>query len=256
MPKKSIPLDPESLVQTSDLKPHWTFANFIATPATSNLLSVARKVADFPGSAHNPFLLYGAPGAGKTHLLHAIVHAVLVNRPTTRVALIGAERFTSGLLAAYNRNTLEPFRKFFLNLDVMLLDDFSFLDGKEAVQSELSDILKQMVSAKRQVLIATSAASSPGKWQRGFLPELKSFLLSGACLAVDCPEQLSPDNIAAKARQLEVELPTEVVACIFSARVTNFRLLEGIILRLHAISNLTDVPISVSLAQDCLRDLE
>jgi chromosomal replication initiation ATPase DnaA len=99
-------------------------------------------------------------------------------------------------------------------------------------------------------------AASPGKWQRGFLPELVSFLQSGACLAIDCPEQLSPETITAKARQLEMELSVEVLACLSSAKVTNFRVLEGIILRLQAISNLTDVLISVSLAQDCLRDLE
>ena len=255
MTKKSTPLDPESLVHSSDLKRHWTFANFIATPATSNLLAFAREVADFPGDAYNPFLLYGDSGTGKTHLLHAIVHAVHANRPTTQFALISAERFTNGLLAAFKRNTLVPFRKFFQNLDLLLLDDFSFLDGKEAVQSELTVILKQMVTNKCQVLIATSEAASPGKRQRGFLPGLVSFLQSGACVAADCPEQLSPENIAAKARQLEMELQDEVVACLSSARVTNFRVLEGVILRLHAIANLTGVPITVALLRDCLRDL-
>ena len=137
MTKKSTPLDPESLVHISDLKPRWIFANFIATPATSTLLSVAQKVADHPGGAHNPFLLYGDPGTGKTHLLQAIIHAVLANRPTTQFALISAERFTSGLHAALKRKSLEPFRKLFQNLGLLLLDDFSFLDGKEAVQSEL-----------------------------------------------------------------------------------------------------------------------
>jgi chromosomal replication initiator protein len=255
VPEIFTPLNPESVIQTSDLNPHWTFVNFIVTHETSNLLAVVRKVADHPGRVYNPYLLYGAPGAGKTHLLQAIVHAVLAKRPATRFALISAERFTSGLLAACKRNTLEPFREFFQNLDLLILDDFSFLVGKETVQSELIVILKLMVTAKRQVLIATSEAASPGKWQRGFLPELKSFLQSGSCLAIVCTEQLSPETITAKAKQLEMELPDEVVACLSSARVNNFRVLEGIILRLHAISNLTGVPISVSLTQDCLRDL-
>ena len=87
MHRKTTPLDSESLVQTSNLNPHWTIANFIATSVTSILLATAREIADHLGVTHNPFLLYGDPGAGKSHLLHAIVHAILASQPNTRYAL-------------------------------------------------------------------------------------------------------------------------------------------------------------------------
>jgi hypothetical protein len=211
-------------------------------------------VADHPGGDHNPFLLYGAAGTGKSHLLHAIGHAVRTRHPATRQAVVSAERLTAGLLTALNQDKLAVWQKFFRNLDLLVIDDFGYLAGKLAVQEKLTPLLMLMVAVHRQLLIA--AAQAPWRHEpSGFLPALVTLLQAGTALEAVCPEQLYPEIILDKARLLEVALPDAVVALLVAARVTNFRVLEGVIVRLHALSALGGVPLTAELARACLRDL-
>lgn len=242
---------PPTLQLVSRLIPHMTFAAYLTTPATAGSVAVARAVADLPGYAGNPLLLHGEVGTGKTHLLHAIGHATLTERPETRLAVISAECFSSGLVQAIRQECQEHFLRQFLDLDLLLLDDFSFLAGKEATQAELLTIMSQMVTARRQVVIAATEVPSASERHR-YLPELVALLQGGTSLEIAPPQQLTPAMIVAKSRQLGLELPDQVVELFATATITSFRVLEGLIVSLHAHASLCDVPISLAKALDYL----
>ena len=116
------------------LSPRNTFENFVVGSNNQMAAAAARAVADAPGQSYNPLFLYGDTGLGKTHLMHAIGHAILARRPDARVAYLSAETFTNDFIQAIQENALTKFRQRYRHVDVLLIDDIQFLAGKERSQ--------------------------------------------------------------------------------------------------------------------------
>jgi chromosomal replication initiator protein len=150
------------------LNPKFTFGNFIVGPSNELAYAAARAVADTGGVRYNPLFIAGGTGLGKTHLMHAIAHTVLLNRPEAKVVYVSAERFTNEFIEALQHHKMDEFRfRYRACCDVLLVDDVQFLAGREQTQEEFFHTFNALRDANRQIVV--SADKYPHQLQR--MPE-------------------------------------------------------------------------------------
>jgi chromosomal replication initiator protein DnaA len=122
--------------------------------------AAALAVAQAPAQAYNPLFLYGDTGLGKTHLMHAIGHAILRNNPDARVAYLSSEKFTNEFIQAMQENSLTKFRQRYRHVDVLLLDDVQFLAGKERIQEEFFHTFNDLFESGKQIVLSSDRRAS------------------------------------------------------------------------------------------------
>jgi chromosomal replication initiator protein len=220
------------------LNPKFTFSNFVV--GTSNELAHAAAVAsaDGAGRRYNPLFLCGRTGLGKTHLMHAIAHRVLENRPNASVIYVSAERFTNEFIEALQHHKMEAFRaRYRRECDVLLVDDIQFLTGREQTQEEFFHTFNVMHEAGKAIVL--SSDKYPQDLQR--MPErLISRFNSGLVADVHVPELETRVAIVRKKADLEgIPLSDEVAVLLAQTVKSNVRELEGALIRLAAKSSLT-----------------
>jgi chromosomal replication initiator protein len=137
------------------LNPRNTFENFIVGPSNQLAHAAAMAVAQSPGKSYNPLFLYGETGLGKTHLMQAIAHSILQNGGTPRVVYVSCETFTNEFCAAVRENTLDQFRKYYRTVDVLLIDDVQFLEGKERTQDEFFHTFNDLFDSQKQLCLSS-----------------------------------------------------------------------------------------------------
>ena len=142
------------------LNPRNTFDNFIVGPSNQLAHAAATAVAQSPGTAYNPLFVYGDTGLGKTHLMHAIAHAIQLNNPEAKVVYLSCEKFTNNFLRAIRENSLDAFRRFYRKVDVLLIDDIQFLEGKERTQEEFFHTFNELFESQRQLCLSSDRPAS------------------------------------------------------------------------------------------------
>ncbi len=237
----------------SPLNVDYVFDNFVEGKCNQVARAAALQVADHPGTAYNPLLIYGGVGLGKTHLMQAVGHHMYGSPDKRQVAYVHSERFVGDMVSALRHNTMNEFKTRYRSLDALLIDDIQFFAGKDRSQEEFFHTLNNLIDGHHQVIVSCDRYP---KEVEGLEERLKSRFSWGLTVAIEPPElETSVAIIARKAERLKVDLPPEVSFFIAQRIRSNIRELEGALHRVVAYARFTGQPINLSLAKEALKDL-
>lgn len=235
------------------LNPRYTFEGYVVSSATQFAYSAAQQVAARPGTAYNPLLVYGSAGLGKTHLLHAIGHAVHTANPHASVVYATAEKFTNDYIEHVRTGRMPQFHAKYRAADLLLLDDVQFLAGKPETAAEFFHTLLTLIEHGRQVVVS---ADKPPRMLKGLDERLQSRLSAGLVCDLQPPGLEARIAILEGKAQLEhVQLPADVARFIAERASDSVRQLEGALIRLLAYCDFSSSPPTVELATRVLCDL-
>lgn len=238
------------------LNPRFSFESFVVGKNNEFAYSAALAVAEDPAKRYNPLFLYGGSGLGKTHLMHAIGHYVLKNFDNKRVLYVSSEMFTNELINAIRDKEIGSFKSKYRDIDVLLIDDIQFIEGKERTQEEFFHTFNALYDRNSQIVI--SSDRSPQK-----LTSLDNRLTSRFLWSVSADIQ-PPDYetrvaiLMNKASMENIEITDdvmEVIELIASKIKLNVRVLEGAFTRVISFSTLLKRPINTHLAREVLTDM-
>lgn len=233
---------------SGQLNAKFTFENFVVGPSNELAHAAAYASAGGGGPRYNPLFIAGGTGLGKTHLMHAIAHKVLCDRPEARIVYVSAEHFTNEFIEALQNHRMDEFRaRYRSECDLLLLDDIQFLAGREQTQEEFFHTFNALHDAG--VPIVVTSDKYPQQLQR--MPErLVSRFTSGLVADVQAPQLETRVAILKKKAQLEqIDLPHAVAVILAQKVQSNVRELEGSLIRLAAKASLTGRAIDEALTQ-------
>lgn len=237
--------------QYLNLNPKYTFETFVVGSNARFCHSASLAVADKPGIAYNPLFIYGGVGLGKTHLLHAIGQRVIAHNPNLSVRYISCERFTNDLVNSIRENRMIDFRKRYRQVDVLLMDDIQFIEGKESTQEEFFHTFNALRDSGKQIVLSSDR---PPKAFSLLEERLKSRFEWGLITDIQPPDYETRLAILRKKSAEEaMNAPDSVLALIADSFSHNIRELEGALLRAHAYASLTNVAISMETAREALQ---
>jgi chromosomal replication initiator protein len=246
-------LPPREIQVHAGLDPRYTFDNFIVGSCNQFAHAAARAVADAPGRSYNPLFLYGGVGLGKTHLMHAIGHAALADRPNTRIAYVSAERFMCEMVNAIRWKRTHEFREKFRSTDLLLVDDVQFLEGKEATQEEFFHTFRTLYETGKQIVLSSDC---PPRELKTLEERLRSRFESGLSADMQSPDLETKLAILRRKTDSEGGQLSDDVALYIANKVrSNVRELEGCLTRLLALSSLRHRTPDVELAREATRDI-
>jgi chromosomal replication initiator protein len=242
-----------NLRRSSSLNPNFTFDTFVEGKSNQLGRAASMQVAENPGKAYNPLLIYGGVGLGKTHLMHAVGNLILHHHPDANVVYLHSERFVADMVKALQHNTINEFKRYYRSVDALLIDDIQFFAGKERSQEEFFHTFNALLEGEHQVIMTCDRYP---KEVDGLEERLKSRFGWGLPVAIEPPELETRVAILMKKAQLSgVELPNEVAFFIAKRIRSNIRELEGALRRVIANAQFTGRPITLDFAKEALRDL-
>ncbi len=237
----------------SNLEPSYTFDTFIEGKSNQLGKAAAMQVAQNPGRAYNPLLLYGGTGLGKTHLMHAAGNLMRASKPGMKVLYLRSEEFVSGMVRALQQKNMDEFKRRFRSVDALLIDDIQFFAGKNTTQEEFFHTFNALFDGKQQIILTCDRYP---KEVDNLEPRLKSRLGWGLSVAIEPPDfETRAAIVLSKAQAKGVDLPEEVATLMAKRMRSNVRDLEGALNTLVAHANLMGRRITVEFAQETLRDL-
>jgi len=246
---------PEPAAQASDtrLNPKYTFDTFVIGASNRFAHAAAVAVAEAPAKAYNPLFVYGESGLGKTHLLHAIGHYARTMFPNVRVRYVNSEEFTNDFINSIRDDKASAFQSRYRSVDVLLIDDIQFLQGKLQTQEEFFHTFNTLHNANKQIIITSDL---PPKELSGFEDRMRTRFESGLLTDVQPPDlETRIAILRKKAIQERMSVPDDVLEYIASNFSTNIRELEGALIRVTAFSNLNRQQIDLPLAEIVLKDV-
>jgi chromosomal replication initiator protein len=233
------------------LNPKYSFNTFVVGSHNRFCHSAAMAVADRPCQTYNPLFIYGGVGLGKTHIMQAIGHHIILHSPNLSVRYITCERFTNELVNSIRENRMVEFRKRYRQVDVLLIDDVQFIEGKESTQEELFHTFNALRDSGRQIVL--SSDRSP-KAIATLEERLRSRFEWGLVADIQVPDFETRLAILSKKADCEkLIIPDEILEYIASNFTNNIRELEGALLRVHAYASLTGSEMSLSSAMSILQ---
>jgi chromosomal replication initiator protein len=235
------------------LNPRNTFETFVVGSNNQMAHAASLAVAQAPAQAYNPLFLYGETGLGKTHLMHAIGHAIIRHNPDSRVAYLSTEKFTNEFIQALQENSLTRFRQRYRHADVLLLDDVQFLAGKERIQEEFFHTFNDLFESGKQVVLTSDRRASEIQKLESRLVSRFEWGLPADIQAPDLETRLA--ILRTKAQTLNCNLPDSIINFIAQNITRNIRRLEGALLKVSSYSALTSKPLDLATAERLLHDV-
>jgi len=234
----------------ADVRPEQTFETFVIGSSNQFANAAALRVAETPARSYNPLTIYGPSGLGKTHLLHAIGNYIKQNYPTFVVRYVRTELFLYQYVDAIRNNTTTEFKRRYREIDVLLVDDIHFLEGKEGLQEEFFHTFNALHEANRQIVLTSDR---PPDAIATLQDRLRSRFVMGLVTDIQPPDlETRLAILRMKALRTEVDVPEPILEFIATNVKTNIRELEGALHRLTAYCRLNDLPCTMTLAQDVL----
>ncbi len=248
------PLPPVMPTSSAGLNPRYTFDTFIVGSSNQFAHAACRAVAEAPSRSYNPLFIYGGVGLGKTHLMHAIGHYVLLHDRNLVLTYISSERFMNEMINAVRYDRLIDFRERYRSVDVLLVDDVQFLAGKEGTQNEFFHTFNALYDSQKQIVLSSDC---PPHEIEQLEERLRSRFEWGLIADIQSPDLETKVAILKKKAEAEaVPLPDSVAIYIAGRIKSNIRELEGSLIRLIAFASLTGRELSVDLAQEVLRNVK
>jgi chromosomal replication initiator protein len=239
--------------QAIGLNPRYTFDTFVKGASNQFALAAAHRVAETPARSYNPLFIYGSAGLGKTHLLHAIGEYVHQNYSHYEVRYVSTETFMNEYVDAIRSNTTAAFKRRYREVDVLLIDDIQFMEGKEGLQEEFFHTFNSLHGANKQIVISSDRVPDA-------IPTLEDRLRGrfrwGLITDVQPPDLETRLAILRNyAERNGTKVPDDVLEFIAANITSNIRELEGALIRVTAFAALNRVNMNVATAQDLLTDL-
>ncbi|GAA1723073.1 hypothetical protein GCM10009809_18640 [Isoptericola hypogeus] len=248
-----LPPSPKQSAEPTRLNPKYIFETFVIGSSNRFAHAAAVAVAEAPAKAYNPLFIYGDSGLGKTHLLHAIGHYAHNLYPHVRVRYVNSEEFTNDFINSIGEGRAGAFQRRYRDVDVLLIDDIQFLQGKEQTMEEFFHTFNALHNANKQVVITSDV---PPKQLNGFEDRLRSRFEWGLITDVQPPDlETRIAILRKKAASERLDVPAEVLSYIGSRISTNIRELEGALIRVTAFANLNRQQVDLALAEIVLKDL-
>ncbi len=235
------------------LNDRYTFARWVIGAGNRFAHAAAVAVAEAPGKAYNPLLIYGESGLGKTHLLHAIGHYTTEMYTGTRVRYVSSEEFTNDFINSIRDDRAPTFHRRYRDVDVLLIDDIQFLEGKTQTQEEFFHTFNVLHNASKQIVITSDRHP---KHLSALEERLRNRFTWGLLTDVQPPDLETRIAILSKKAKAEnMAIPGDVLAFIASRIDSNIRELEGALVRVAAFASLNRQPVDGHLAEVVLKDL-
>ncbi|KDO99023.1 chromosomal replication initiation protein, partial [Mycobacterium avium subsp. hominissuis 101] len=245
-------IDPAVAAGTS-LNRRYTFDTFVIGASNRFAHAAALAIAEAPARAYNPLFIWGESGLGKTHLLHAAGNYAQRLFPGMRVKYVSTEEFTNDFINSLRDDRKVAFKRSYRDVDVLLVDDIQFIEGKEGIQEEFFHTFNTLHNANKQIVISSDR---PPKQLATLEDRLRTRFEWGLITDVQPPELETRIAILRKKAQMErLAVPDDVLELIASSIERNIRELEGALIRVTAFASLNKTPIDKSLAEIVLRDL-
>ena len=248
-----------AIFEQANLNPKYTFDTFVVGSNNNFAHAASLAVADSPGEIYNPLFLYGGVGLGKTHLMHSIAHFILEKDPTKKVLYVTSETFTNELIDALkigkngNELAMTTFREKYRNNDVLLIDDIQFIIGKESTQEEFFHTFNHLHVSGKQIIISSD---KPPKDIETLEARLRTRFEWGLIADISSPDYETRMAILRKKEELDgYNIDDEVIRYIATNIKSNIRELEGALNKLVALSNLENREITISMAEEVLKDI-
>ncbi len=232
------------------LNERYTFARFVVGGNNELAAAACQRVASAPAAAYNPLFIWGGTGLGKTHLMHAVGHAILERYPGREVAYVPSEQFTNEMIAAIQSGRTSQFRDRYRRMDVLLIDDVHFIGNKEGTQEEFFHTFNALYDAHKQIVLTSDR---PPQDIPGLQERLVSRFEWGLVTDIQPPDLETRSAILRmKAAEDGIEIDDDVIEFVARNRRTSVRQLEGALIKLLAFSSLTHREITLEMAADAL----
>lgn len=246
------PYVPPTSTTVSGLNPKYSFDSFVTGGSNRFAHAAAFAVAEAPAEAYNPLFIYGSSGLGKTHLLHAIGHYALTLKPRLKVRYVSSEEFTNDFINAIQNNKTAEFQAQYRDVDILLVDDIQFLQGKDQTQEAFFHTFNTLHDHNKQVVITSDLRP---KQLAGFEERMLSRFEWGLITDIQAPEFETRVAILRKKAAMEkILVPDEVIEYMAARVSSNIRELEGTLIRVTAFANLNRQAIDMDLIQVVLKD--
>jgi len=245
--------DPQSGLK-SQLDPRFTFDNFVVGKSNELAHAAVRRVAEANDTIpFNPLYIYGGVGLGKTHLMHAIGHAIAENCPEKKVLYLSAEKFMFRFISALRYKDTMTFKEQFRSVDVLMIDDVQFIAGKESTQEEFFHTFNALVDQNHQIII--SGDRSPTDLE-GMEERMRSRLGWGLVADIHPTDyELRLGILQSKVEQASLTIDPRILEFLAHRITSNVRELEGALNRVLAYSDLVGRPVTIDSTQEVLKDL-
>jgi len=239
--------------EKSRLFQSFTFDNLVVGKANDLARAAAVQVANNPGGAYNPLFIYGGAGLGKTHLIHAIGNAIVAENPEKIVRYVHAEDYYSDVVRAYQQKSFDTFKRTYRSLDVLLLDDVQFFNGKNRSQEEFFFLFNALIEARKQIIITCDTYP---KDINGLDDRLVTRFDWGLTVQIEPPElEMRVAILKKKAEAEGIHLDDEVPFFIAKHLRSNVRELEGALKKVLAYSSFHGRAIALDLTKEALKDV-
>lgn len=243
----------KSILQDARLNPNYTFENFVSGGSNRMAHAAAFAVAEAPAKAYNPLFIYGDSGLGKTHLLHAIGHYALSLYPKIKVRYVSSEEFTNDFINAIQNNRTAQFQADYRDVDLLLIDDIQFMEGKDQTQEAFFHTFNTLHGHNKQVVITSD---KPPKQLNGFEDRMLSRFEWGLLTDIQAPElETRIAILRKKAERDKFQISDEILEYMASRVDSNIRELEGTLIRVAAHAALDRQRIDMTLVQTILKDV-
>lgn len=235
------------------LMPTFTFSDMIIGKTNDLAHAAAMQVARNPGEVHNVFFVHGGSGLGKTHLLHAIGNFIVEQQPEKAVRYVHAEDYYSDVIRAYQQKSFNEFKRYYCSLDVLLVDDIQFFNGKNRTQEEFFYAFNALIAARKQIVVSCDTCP---KDILGLEDRLISRFDGGLTVQIKPPK--TKMRVAILKRKAEAEgvmLDDEIAFAIAKDLRSNVRELEGAVKTVLAYASFHGREISLRLANEALQGI-
>lgn len=244
---QNAPIQNESL---SEINPEYTFDSFIVGDSNRFAHATALAVAEKPGYAYNPLMIYGPSGLGKTHLMCAIANKIAQDSPEKKIVYVKGDEFTNQLIEAMKKNSTISFREKYRQADVLMIDDIHFIAGKNSTQEEFFHTFNSLYEKHKQIIVTSDR---PPKDMTTLEERIKSRLEAGLLADIGLPDyELRLAILKGKAEKIGLTLSDTVSTFLADNLHSNIRQIEGVIKKLRASQFVSDVPITVAFVKESI----